>query len=205
MKYLLLGISLLLLTLTSCSDNEQVEKRNEDGIVTERYSRSKVDSLMNGAYEAFDDKGNILEKATYAQGKLDGLRTLYYPDGGVQYEENHLGGEFAGSYKAYYPEGQLELEGDYIDNKMSGVWTAYYPNGIKKETVTFVDNEENGPFKEWYSNGTVKAEGEYKDGDNEEGELILYDLEGNVNKRMFCEGGICKTVWDSKKVASDEG
>ncbi|MFK8056612.1 MAG: hypothetical protein AB8F78_10870 [Saprospiraceae bacterium] len=205
MKYLLIGLSLLFVLLTSCSKNEQVEKRNEDGIVTERYSRSKQDSLMNGAYEAFDDKGNLLERAFYSQGRLNGDRMLYYPNGGLQYKESHLDGEFIGPYQAYYPEGQLELEGEYIDNKMSGIWTAYYPSGTVKETVTFVDNDENGPFKEWYSNGVVKAEGEYANGDKEEGELILYDLEGNVNKRMYCEAGICKTVWSAEKAVSNEG
>jgi len=203
MKYVLISISLLL--LVACSKNEQVEKRNEDGVVIERYSRSKKDSLMNGVYEAFDDKGNLLERANYVAGKLDGIRKLYYPSGGLQYEETHKNGEFIGTYRAYYPEGQLELEGEYVDNKMSGIWTAYYPDGTIKETVTFVDNNENGPFKEWYSNGSIKAEGEYANGDHEQGELVLYDLEGNVNKRMYCEAGICKTVWDSKKVAEDEG
>jgi len=205
MKYLMIGLSLLFVALTSCSKTEQVEMRNEDGIVIERYSRSKKDSLMHGSYEAFDDKGNMIEKATYTEGKLDGVRTLYYPSGEVQYVENHLKGEFEGTYQAYYPEGQLELEGEYVDNKMSGIWTAYYPTGKIKETVTFVDNEENGPFKEWYSNGVIKAEGEYADGDKEQGELVLYDLKGNVNKRMYCESGICKTVWSAEKAASNEG
>ncbi len=205
MNYAVLSFCLLLTLLIACSKSDQVEIRNENGVVVERYSRSKQDSLMDGSYEAFDSNGNLIEKSFYTEGKLNGLRVLYYPNGGIQYEESHVAGEFVGTYKAYYPEGALELEGEYIDNKMSGVWTAYYPDGTKKETVTFVDNNENGPFTEWYSNGVLKAQGEYANGDKEEGELILYDLTGKVNKRMFCESGICKTVWEAEKAATNEG
>ena len=204
MKCAILSLGLLLTLSIACSNSDQVEIKNEEGVVIERYSRSKEDSTMDGSYEAFDAKGNLIEKSNYSRGKLDGLRTLYYPSGGVQYEETHLQGEFVGIYKAYYPEGELELEGEYVDNKMSGVWTAYYPNGTKKEIVTFVNNQENGPFTEWYSNGVLKAEGAYANGDNEEGDLVLYDVNGKVNKRMFCEGGICRTVPESGKTVSNE-
>ena len=205
MKYLSIALGIFLFCLSACSNVELVEKRNKDGIVVERYNRNKQDSLMNGIYEAFDDKGGLVEKASYKNGKLDGLRSLYYPNGKLQYEESHQNGEFVGTYRAYYPEGALELEGEYIANKMSGIWTAFYPNGTKKETVTFVDNQENGPFKEWYSNGVVKAEGAYANGDKEQGELVLYDLKGEVNKRMYCEAGICKTIWVAEKATENEG
>ncbi len=205
MKYAIIPFCLLLLLSIACSNSNQVEIKNDDGVVVERYELSKEDSTMHGSYEAFDEKGQLIEKSSYAKGKLDGVRTLYYPSGGVQYEETHLNGEFEGIYKAYYPEGELELEGKYVDNKMTGIWTAYYPNGTKKEAVTFVDNEENGPFTEWHASGTLKAEGSYANGDNEEGELVLYDLNGKVNKRMFCEGGICRTVpLETEETASNE-
>ncbi len=199
--WLLLSSALLLI---ACSDTERVEKRNEAGVVIERYNRSKTDSLWQGKYEAFDDEGQVVERANYAAGKLDGKRTLYHPNGQVQYEEMHVGGKFDGPYKAYYPDGQLELEGKFIDDKASGVWTGYYPDGSKKEEVTFVDNKENGPFREWYSNGTIKAEGSYLDGDNEQGELVLYDLQGEVQKRMHCEAGVCRTVWQAQTGAAND-
>jgi antitoxin component YwqK of YwqJK toxin-antitoxin module len=205
MKMHTLVIGLVLLALAACSDVETVERRNAEGIVTERFSRSKADSLMEGVYEAYDDSGVLMERANYKRGRLDGVRTLYYPDGAIQYEEHHVAGEFSGTYTGYYPDGQKELEGQYVDNKMSGVWTAYYPNGTIKEKVTFADNQENGPFTEWYSNGVIKAQGEYLNGDNEQGELVLYDLQGEVNKRMYCESGICKTVWRANKEEGNEG
>ena len=193
------------LGFAGCDDGlEPVERRNADGVVTERYTRN-ADSLMHGPYEAFDPEGTLLERATYRDGELDGERTLYYPDGGVQAVETHRAGAFDGTYRAYYPDGQLELEGEYVDDVMAGVWTGYYPDGTRKETVTFRDNQENGPFREWYSNGVVKAEGAYLDGDREQGELTLYDLQGEVQRRMFCDTGICRTVWVREELGSDAG
>ena len=186
------------LCIAACSDTEIVELRNGDGQVVERYRRTKSDSLRHGVYELFDDDGAIMERANYTMGMLDGERVLFYPDGQTQYTETHVNGAFIGPYRAYYPDGQLELEGDYVDNKMAGTWTAYYPSGQKKEEVTFVDNMENGPFREWYSNGVLSAEGNYQDGDKEQGELILYNLEGDIKKRMHCEAGICRTIWEAK-------
>ena len=198
---------LALALYTACGDGlERVERRNAEGVVTERYTRN-ADSLMHGTYEAFDDEGTLVERAAYVDGELHGERTLYYPSGEVQYVESHRDGIFAGPYRAYYPDGQLRLEGQYVDNAMDGVWTGYYPSGRTKETVTFRDNEENGPFREWYSNGVVKAEGDYLAGDHEHGELTLYDLSGEVQRRMFCEQGVCRTVWtrESADAPGDAG
>ena len=193
------------LLLAACGDGlERVESRNADGVVVERYTRN-ADSLMHGLYEAFDDAGTVVERARYVDGELHGERTLYHPNGNPQYVETHDRGTFAGPYRAYYPDGQLELEGEYVDDEMSGIWTAYYPNGQRKETVSFRENQENGPFREWYSNGTIKAEGEYLGGDREHGELTLYDLQGEIQRRMFCDEGICRTVWTREDSAADAG
>lgn len=201
--YTLLVLSLL--TLVACDDGlERVERRNGEGIVTERYTRN-ADSLMHGLYEAFDDGGQLLERARYVDGELDGERTLYYPGGAVQYVETHRGGTFAGPYRAYYPDGQLELEGQYVDDKAAGIWTGYYPNGEIKETVTFRDNQENGPFTEYYSNGELKAEGAYLGGDREQGELSLYDLNGDKRRMMWCDTGVCRTVWTRDNGDADAG
>ena len=199
----LLALSTCGLSLPGCSDLERVEFRNAEGIVVERYSRSKQDSLMEGLYELFDAAGTIMERANYTRGELDGTRTLYYPDGSVQYVEHHVGGVYEGPYKSYYPEGSVQLEGNYVGGEMSGIWIGYYPDGTKKEEVTFADNAENGPFREWYSNGVVKAEGDYLNGDNEQGELRLFDIEGKLVKRMHCESGACRTVWRPQTVSDD--
>ena len=199
-----IGLLLVLtLALQACNGPEPVERRNDDGVVVERYTRNPTDSSRHGSYEAFTDDGQLVERANYTHDRLTGERRLYYPNGQVQYVETYVDGEFQGPYRSYYPDGTLQLEGQYIDNVATGLWTGYYPSGEKKEEVTFANNAENGPFKEWYSNGAIKAEGNYLDGDHEQGELLLYDLQGDVQKRMYCEAGICRTVWQANATESN--
>ncbi len=199
----LLTILLMLLGLSACSDLDKIEKRNGDGVVIERFYRSKTDSLVEGKFEIFDDKGVLIEEAYYVNGLLDGTRTLYHPNGKPQYVETHVKGQFIGTYKAFYPDGQLELVGEYVNNQSAGIWTRYYPDGAKMEEVTFADGRENGPFLEWHPNGNKKATGSYADGDKEQGELMLYDEQGELERKMFCEAGICRTTWvpDSTKTS----
>ncbi len=198
------GLSLLaILALGACSDLERVEVRNEDGIVTERYYRGKDDSLRQGDYETFDRDGKLIERANYKDDYLDGLRTLYYPDGAKQYEETHVAGKFEGPYRAFYPDGQLELEGQYAADLATGTWTGYYPDGAKKEEVTMADNVSDGPFREWHPNGKLKTEGRYVAGDKEEGELLLYDENGELERRMQCDRGLCRTMWASETATAN--
>ena len=200
---------LLLVGLVGCDDLEQVERRNEAGVVVERFYRSKTDSLIQGEAEVYDDEGRLLEKATYVDGVFEGERTLYHPSGERQSVETRVGGRYQGPFRAYYPDGQLELEGEYVDDTMTGIWTRYYPDGAKMEEVTFTDGREGGPFREWYPNGQPKASGNYVasaslPGAKEQGELLMYDEAGTLVKRMECDTGICRTVWliDSTQVTT---
>ncbi len=195
-------LTLLLLTalmsLTACSDLERVEVRNEEGVVTERFYRSTTDSLRQGKYETFDRNGKLIEVANYKDDYLDGLRTLYYPDGAKQYEETHVAGKFDGPYRAFYPGGQLQLEGQYVADLGVGTWTGYYADGQKKEEVTMDGNASDGPFREYHPNGKLKAEGKYVAGDREDGELLLYDVNGDLERKMQCDRGVCRTMWQSE-------
>lgn len=189
-----LYLALLAIAFSACSDLEQVEVRNDAGVIVERYQISKVDSAKQGKYELFDQKGVLLETAEYLDDKLEGTRTLYYPTGEKQFVEVHRAGQYQGAYKAYFPDGQLQQEGQYVDNVATGTWTGYYPTGEKKEEVTMSDNQVKGPFKEWHRNGVLKAEGSYFSDGKEQGELKLYDEMGKLERRMFCEEGICRTI-----------
>ena len=82
---------------------------------------------------------------------------------------------------------------------MEGEWKRYYKNKQTREVVLFKNNDENGPFVEYYENGQLKAEGTYKGGDNEDGELKLYDENGVLIKIADCVMGRCKTRWKKEE------
>lgn len=180
--------------LTACSPYQNVEIKDENGVVVENYRVWKSSGLKDGDYKKYS-QGQLIETAHYINDTLDGLRTLYAPEGYKEIEEWYVMGIYDGTYQTFYPNGQVRLEGQYVSGRMEGEWTKYYDSGKLMEKVMMHDNAENGPFIEYWENGNLKAEGSYLDGDNEDGELKLYDEQGVLEKTMQCQRGICHTTW----------
>ncbi len=178
----------------ACSPNKMVEVKDETGQVIEQYEISKNNGKKNGEYRKLL-RNQVIEIAQYQNDTLHGIRSIFDPEGIKEIEENYILGIHQGSYLSYYANGQVKLEGEYRNGVMSGIWKKYYESGKLMETVSMSDNEENGPFTEFWENGNLKAEGSYLDGDNENGELKLYDEQGILEKTMQCERGICHTTW----------
>ena len=192
-------LSIFIFGIISCASKlETIELRNEDGKVIERFTQHKETKLKEGKLEIYDSDGKILETAHYKNGQLNGLRTVFYENGQAQVVEQYENGIFKGLFKTFYENGALKLEGEYTNGMMNGKWKGYYDSGELKEIVTFVDNEENGPFVEYFKNGKTKTEGNYLDGDNEHGELKMYNEAGDLVRKMDCNKGVCRTIWKSE-------
>ena len=193
--YQIISVIFLFLLIGCKPTIETVEVEDEAGNVIEKYERRVADNMRHGLYQLFDENGKIVEMAIYQNDTLEGKRTMFFENGKPQYIENYSKGQFAGEYAAYYENGQLKLQGKYTNGAMNGEWKGYHDNGQLKELVQFENNEENGPFVEYHPNGKLAAEGYYLNGDNEEGELKLYDENGVLHKKMNCDKGICRTSW----------
>ena len=193
LKYSFFLLSLLIL---ACGPNlKTIEVQNERGQITERYTQDPETKLKEGkSYQYYED-GTVHAESDYKQGQLDGQRKLFYPNGQVEIIERYKAGQFEGLFQSYHNDGQPQLEGKYTDHEMGGSWNRYYASGALMEEVHFKQNEENGPFIEYYENGKLKAQGSYLDGDNEHGELKLFDEQGELVKTMDCNKGRCLTTW----------
>lgn len=191
----ILSFSILVLSLWSCENNlESVSVTNELGY-TESFQRDKNNFAREGWSSTTDAKGLLMEKAHYLHDTLDGIRILFYENGDTNIIETYRKGLFEGPYKFYYEGGQLKQFGQYVNNEMAGDWLLYYENGQLKEKVRFMHNQEDGPFIEYHANGKIATEGQYADGDNEDGELKIYDEDGILSRIMQCDRGRCKTTW----------
>ena len=192
--YSLTLCSLLFLILSfGCNRTKPTPSPNADTDLT-----TTTGSVKDGPYSKNDEDGKLLEKGTIKNGVPEGKRTVYYPNGKVRTEELYVKGNYQGPFKEYFDNGKLMQEGQYDNNVMTGIWKTYYETGELKEEVTFSDNNENGPFKTYYKSGKVKWEGVYKDGDNEEGELKLYNEAGELIKKKDCVHGDCNTIFVKK-------
>ena len=148
-------IILLIFLAYSCNQSEWVEIKSEDGKLVERHEVHPKTKLKQGIAEVYDLEGKVSSIEHYSQGKLDGERLMFYPDGDTMLIEHYENGLFEGDYQYYYDEGGLELEGKYVDNKMTGSWKRFYKNGQLMEEVSFKENNENGPFIEYHENGKL--------------------------------------------------
>ena len=178
---------------------EAVEAEDVDGNI-EYYFRRTSDFAKNGQYRKYNPNKKLIQEAFYVNDTLHLYRIFYYEaTGDTQIVETLDMGDYDGPFKSYYENGQLELLGNYINNVASGEWKKYYDTGELMEVVMFANNKENGPFTEYYRNGNIKTEGNYNDGDNEHGELKMYNEDGVLIRIMDCKNGICKTTWKAKK------
>jgi antitoxin component YwqK of YwqJK toxin-antitoxin module len=159
--YLLIIITFV---LASCSNTTKMKSKHENGAVMEEYSVLKSNKeIKSGLYKRYSTTNQLLEEANYANGKLDGTRTLYYPSGKKEIVENYKMDRFDGDYISYYESGNVSSKGRYENNFMREAWQYFYdlPNEPIKEIVHYQDNLVNGPFQEFYENGKKKAEGTY--------------------------------------------
>lgn len=188
------------LVISSCHSNlETVEVKDNSGKVSEQYHRDKKNGKKEGQYIQYYPSGKKFEESFYANDQLQGVRTLYYENGKVQVIEHYNQGQFEGDYQSFYENGQLKVQYKYKRNVIEGKLMGYYDNGQLKEIVSFKDNEENGPFIEYHPNGKLKAEGNYINGDHEDGLLKLYNESGELYRQMQCDHGNCHTIWTNEK------
>jgi len=177
---------------------EKVESRDEDGnLIT--YSKLVHSSAKEGIFRKMSPDSVLIEVANYHNDTLDGRRILFSMKGDTETIETYRKGKFEGPYLSYYQNGKLAFTGLYQNNSMEGIWERFYESGQLMEKVTFSNNQENGPFVEYNENGSIKTEGTYVNGDNEDGELKMYDKNGMLIRKMQCDNGMCKTIWKKEK------
>ena len=99
-------------------------------------------------------------------GLVEGLRTVYYPNGNKSFSRNYNANGIA-------------------DGEASG----YFPNGQIKNQGSFKEGKEEGTWKEWYSTGKVKRQSNFKSGKPTltKEEEKFYSLI-NRSKQFFKEG-----------------
>ena len=189
---LLIIAGLLTLAVSGCNGLKTVE--HTDGIVTDRYTVDKK-GQRHGEFRRFIGNDTLAELSHYVHGMLHGARTLYSASGAVEIQENYVNDTLHGDYQVFFANGDLRIEGVYAHGVMGGIWKRYYPDGQVLEEVTYAENVENGPFVEYHENGKLKTRGHYLDGDFEHDTLYMYDLEGELIRKMICDRGICRTFW----------
>ncbi|WP_130733627.1 toxin-antitoxin system YwqK family antitoxin [Flavobacterium sp. J27] len=114
-----------------------------------------VDKLPQGEWKYYHfDSDQLLSVENYKQGKLNGIRKVFYQDGSLAEHANYVNGKLDGVYKKYAENETILEEVSYKDGKLHG--TALYYDGKGNLNVKGqYKNDRKWGYWETYENGKL--------------------------------------------------
>lgn len=114
-----------------------------------------------GEWVYYHKKGNtVLTRETYVNGKLDGKKVTYYPDGTLTEELTYDRGSREGPNNYYSPDGVLLKKLQYINDQLHGPAEYYDAQGNLTIKGQYINGKKHGLWK-YYKNGKVELEETY--------------------------------------------
>lgn len=112
----------------------------------------------------------------------------YYYSGKIQGEGILKNGKIEGLRKMYFQNGNISLERNYTNSLPDGLDNEYYENGALKQKGVFVAGNEEGAWESYFPNGQVKLQNNYKNGEVF-GTVIKYYSTGKIKEKVFIQNG----------------
>lgn len=100
--------------------------------------------LHSGGVVIYDQDGNILKKANYKDGVLDGEIVFLYDKDALDMVANFKYGKLNGIVEIYSRNNKLQLEGKYLMDKRDSIWKLYYTTGDLKIVVPYKNGLKTG-------------------------------------------------------------
>lgn len=107
-------------------------------------------------------------------GLPEGIGTMYYPDGRVQYSGPFKAGKYDGPDGTYYFEDGSRYEGEWKNGRKHGQGIQYFPDGKKQYEGPYADGKRNGEKGICYFSDGSRYEGPWKAGSREGIGIIYY-------------------------------
>lgn len=184
--------------------NKQVGKRIEyykNGNIKKQSEEGNALSW----YSSYNEQGQVLDSATFVNGKLNGFAYDWYINGqleSIRYFTNDLLNGYCIFYhengqvkqtrkyvndipqdtvKDWYDNGQLRFIKQYKDGEKIGLERTWHTNGNTRSVFSFMNDKKHGDYIMYYENGVKQREGKY----NLEvkiGIWCYYDEKGNLTE-----------------------
>lgn len=126
----------------------------------------EFNALDNGAYTIFyDQKNNKVSEGNVVNKLYEGPWKYYHQASDkIMTLENYNNGKLEGVRTVYYLSGKVAEEATYVANVKEGIYKKYSENGIVLEESVYKNNEYNGPaiFKD--PDGSVVSKGQFING-----------------------------------------
>ncbi|MDC8003389.1 hypothetical protein POV27_04965 [Aureisphaera galaxeae] len=115
----------------------------------------------DGEWVYYHKKGSsVMTREFYKNGKLEGKKTTYYPNGQVTEELNFINGSKEGENLYYSPDGVLLKKLKYQNDKLQGAAEYYDAHGNVTIKGNYREGKKHGLWK-YYKNGKVELEETY--------------------------------------------
>lgn len=113
--------------------------------------------VYSGRFIDYYSSGRKKGEGTLKNGKIDGVRKMYYQNGKLIVERNYLQSVPNGLETEYYEDGSIKQKGIMKNGKEDGVWEIYFPNGQVKQRTKFDNGNMVDESVIYYSNGKICA------------------------------------------------
>lgn len=117
-----------------------------------------VNKMYEGEWKYYHQNAtSIMTLENYKKGKLQGLRTVYYPDGTIAEETNYNNGIKEGAYKKYTVKGVVLEETNYKNGEFNGPTVYRDPLGNVVAKGNYLNGKKSGSWK-FYENGKLVSQ-----------------------------------------------
>lgn len=137
-----------------------------------------TDGRINGLGTLYDPEGNLRYQGEFLEDQYSGMGESYYHNGNVEYAGQFEADQFEGIGKLYNKEGTLIYEGDFSQGLYEGIGTLYYADGGIRYSGGFSQGLYEGIGMLYYADGGIRYSGDFSRG--------LYDGVGV----LFYENGV---------------
>lgn len=146
----------------------------------------------NGEFRRYFENGNLDTHCVYVNDSIEGVQTIFSPDGKKVQESTYKNGRLDGMYKAYHLNGEVSIEGVYKDGLYEGEWYYYDERGILVGEASFKQGA--GTLTAYDSHGVKYKVTPYVH-NKKEGKEVLYDPNGAI---------IQETVFKNDRIISQK-
>ena len=120
-----------------------------------------VNKLYDGQWTYYHQRSKQpMTIENYTAGKLNGKRSVFYPDGKIAEETNYKNDVKEGPYKKYSPKGIVLEEAVYVNGKFHGAAIYRAPDGNIIAKGNYKNGGKNG-YWEFYENGKLTSKEKY--------------------------------------------
>lgn len=119
----------------------------------------EVNKLREGEWKFYDAKTEkLLSAEPYVNGKINGIRKVYFANGAVAEEAAYANGVKQGAYKQYTEKGIVLEESTYKNDKMDGPATFRNAHGEVVSKGQFANNIKTGKWEFFEKGKKVREE-----------------------------------------------